>query len=199
MTCLWPNRPSPSAFRHNAAGHLPRLLTSAARQTVPFDEILVYDDCSTDDTGAVAEAYGANVVRAMQPGCSAGKNRLAEATTCEWIHFHDADDDITPDLVERVRPHLERDDAPDVLLLHFEYRDHVTGEPSASHPTTSPHAPRPRRLRDPTQGPQLRRLPPRGFLDAGGFDLDPTCSTTRTSRSTTASLSRGSGSTTSLR
>ena len=160
---------------YNAASHLPRLLTSAAEQTVPFDEVLVYDDCSTDDTASVAEAYGATVVRGdVNRGCSAGKNRLAEATTCAWIHFHDADDDITPDLVERVLPHLEGTAAPDVLLLHFEYCDHVTGE-HLGEPSYDVAL----LLRDPVRFVVRHKVPNFGvyrraaFLDAGGFDLDP--------------------------
>ena len=56
---------------YNAAAHLPRLLEFAARQTEPFDEIWVYDDCSTDDTAAVAEHYG-------RP-CGAGRGE-------SWLH-----------------------------------------------------------------------------------------------------------------
>ena len=160
---------------YNAADYLPRLLTSAAQQTVPFDEILVYDDCSTDDTVAVAEAYGVRVVRGdINRGCSVGKNRLAEATTCTWIHFHDADDDITPDLVERVRPHLECTAAPDVLLLHFEYRDHATDE-HLGEPAYDADLMR----RDPIAFVIRHKVPNFGvyrrsaFLEAGGFDLDP--------------------------
>ncbi|MEP0548297.1 MAG: glycosyltransferase family 2 protein [Rhodothermales bacterium] len=160
---------------YNASEYLPRLLTSAAEQTVRFDEVIVYDDCSADDTAAVAEAYGARVIQGdVNRGCSAGKNRLAEATACEWIHFHDADDDITLDLVERVRPHLERADAPDVLLLHFEYRDHATDE----HLSESSYDAALLR-RDPVGFVVRHEVPNFGvyrrpaFLDAGGFDLDP--------------------------
>ena len=46
----------------NAAELLPILLTSAKNQTIPFDEILVYNDCSTDNTSEVAKKYGANVI-----------------------------------------------------------------------------------------------------------------------------------------
>ncbi len=160
---------------YNAAWCLPRLLASAAAQTVPFDEILVYDDCSTDDTAAVAEALGARVVRGdVNVGCSAGKNRLAEATACDWVHFHDADDDLLPQMSERAHRWINQPAAPDVVLLHYEYRDAETnellGEPTydASLMQTDPirftltHA-------VPNFG-VYRRAP---FLRAGGFDLDP--------------------------
>ena len=72
----------------NAARQLPRLLAAAQGQTVPFDEILVYDDGSADDTGAVAEASGARVIRGdVNRGCAVGKNALAEAARSDWLHF----------------------------------------------------------------------------------------------------------------
>src|SRR5436190_15007337 len=82
---------------YNASAFLPRLLKSANAQTVPFDEILVYDDCSTDNTGEVARNLGAHVIRGDHNiGCSAGKNRLLQLTRSDWVHFHDADDYLKP-------------------------------------------------------------------------------------------------------
>ena len=82
---------------YNAALLLPKLLTSAREQAIPFDEILVYNDCSTDNTAEVARQYGATVVEGdVNSGCSTGKNRLAEVATSDWLHFHDADDDLLP-------------------------------------------------------------------------------------------------------
>lgn len=159
---------------YNAAAYLPQLLGSAAAQTVPFDEVLVYDDCSIDDTAAVAEAHGASVLRGdVNVGCSAGKNRLAEASACDWIHFHDADDDITTDLVERVRPRLTGDQAPDVLLLNYEYRDFETGDHLGA-PKYDVELMR----RDPVAFVIRYKVPNFGvyrreaFCEAGGFDLD---------------------------
>lgn len=159
---------------YNASEHLPRLLGSVAAQTVPFDEVLVYDDCSTDDTAAVAEAHGATVIRGdVNRGCSAGKNRLAEHATADWLHFHDADDDITIDFVERVKPRLGGDEAPDVLLLNYEYRDYATGE-HLGKPTYDVAL----MQRDPVAFVIRHKVPNFGvyhraaFLDAGGFDLD---------------------------
>lgn len=113
---------------YNAAAFLPRLLGSARAQTEPFDEIWVYDDCSSDDTAAVAERWGAKVVRGeTNRGCSAGKNVLAQTTGADWIHFHDADDELLPRFVELAR-RWTSDDGFDVVLFPFEERDDVTGE-----------------------------------------------------------------------
>ena len=113
---------------YNAAPWLPRLLASAHAQTQPFAAIWVYDDCSTDDTAAVASAHGAQVLRgAVNRGCSAGKNALAAHVDADWLHFHDADDELLPNFVELARGWVDRD-APDVVLFDYEYRDNDTGE-----------------------------------------------------------------------
>jgi glycosyltransferase involved in cell wall biosynthesis len=111
----------------NAASHLPRLLASIKAQSCPFDEVLVYDDASTDRTADIATAFGAVVVRAeSNTGPSLGKNVLAERTSCEWVHFHDADEALEPHFVERARAWLDSSEL-DVLLLGTEDRDDLTG------------------------------------------------------------------------
>lgn len=161
---------------YNASAYLPRLLKSAAAQTVLFDEIFVYDDCSSDDTAAVAEAHGATVVRGeVNVGCSAGKNRLAEVTTCEWIHFHDADDELYPNFVETARRWMTQDDPPDVVLFAYEYRDNETNEllnlrvfdDAALRSDPVDYAIR--EQINPFCGLYHRET----FLQAGGYDLDP--------------------------
>lgn len=113
----------------NAEWCLPRLLRSAANQTTPFDEVLVYDDCSTDQTAAVAQEFGATVIRGISNiGCSAAKNELLKQTNSRWVHFHDADDELLPNFVELAKSWTHRADPPDVVLFDYEYRDNETGE-----------------------------------------------------------------------
>jgi len=162
---------------YNAAWCLPRLLGSAAAQTSPFDEILVYDDCSTDDTAAVAERLGARVVRGdVNVGCSTGKNRLAQETGCTWIHFHDADDELMPDFVELARLWMVQGDAaPDVVLFGYEERDAASGVYIGTRQFDDEAL-----RRDPVgyairvQLNAIHGLYRRSaFLAAGGYDLDP--------------------------
>jgi glycosyltransferase involved in cell wall biosynthesis len=86
----------------NAAGYLPRLFEGVCAQTRPFDEIICYDDHSTDNTTSVASALGAKVLLPDGPstGPARARNRLAAAATADWIHFHDADDLISPTYLE---------------------------------------------------------------------------------------------------
>ena len=161
---------------YNAARHLPRLLESAANQTILFDEIWVYDDCSADDTAEVARQFGAIVVRGdKNRGCSFGRNRLAESTECDWLHFQDADDELYPSYVENAHKWMNTQDAPDVILFSYEYRQNDTNE------LISIRAYDNQRLRnDPIRYSILEQINcisglycRRSFLAAGGFDLDP--------------------------
>ena len=114
---------------YNAAAYLPRLLRSAAAQKIPFDEILVYDDCSNDTTAEVAREHGARVIRGERNiGCSAGKNVLLGVASSEWIHFHDADDVLLDGFTEEALHWIDQSDPPDVVVMGYEYRDHETKE-----------------------------------------------------------------------
>ena len=100
---------------HNAAVYLPRLFTTVAAQTRPFDEILCYDDASTDDTAAVAARLGAKVIRGEQNrGPAHARNALWRVTSADWVHFHDADDLLEPIYHEQVSA-LANDDT-DVVI-----------------------------------------------------------------------------------
>ena len=159
----------------NAAAFLPRLLESAHRQTVPFDQIWVYDDYSTDDTAVVAARLGARVVRGdVNRGCSFGKNALARTTDCGWVHFHDADDVLLPHFVLRAREWIARG-GRDVVAFGCEERDAETGEViSVAIPDEAGLS------RDPVTSTLRHKINAisgiyhRGaFLAAGGYDEDP--------------------------
>ena len=114
----------------NAANFLGRLLDSAKRQTVPFDEIWVYDDASTDGTAELAFNLGANVVHGVaNVGCSVGKNVLARKCASSWLHFHDADDALEPIFVKAARQWMLKPAAPDVVFFNYRSLSHETGAP----------------------------------------------------------------------
>ncbi|HEY0172644.1 MAG TPA: glycosyltransferase family 2 protein [Pyrinomonadaceae bacterium] len=161
---------------YNAAEFLPRLLGSVNAQTVKFDEVWVYDDFSTDQTAKVAQELGARVVRGeVNRGCATGRNALAEQASCDWLHFHDADDALHPTFVERARLWMEQGDAPDIVLFGYEERDHETGVKSDER--TYDDAALRRDAVEYTISKQVQSIC--GiyrrdlFLKAGGYDLHP--------------------------
>lgn len=83
---------------YNASRHLADAIGSVRAQTRAVDELIVVDDCSTDDTADVARSQGARVVR--QPrnmGPAAARNAGLAAATTELVAFLDADDRWLPD------------------------------------------------------------------------------------------------------
>jgi glycosyltransferase involved in cell wall biosynthesis len=84
---------------YNRADLVGRAVTSAlAQRPSPPAEIIVVDDCSSDDTGAVARGLGATVIRHEHNQGEAGaRNTGLRAANCDWVGFLDSDDEWLPD------------------------------------------------------------------------------------------------------
>jgi glycosyltransferase involved in cell wall biosynthesis len=97
---------------YNVAARLPNLLRMALNQTVPFAEIICYDDCSQDATAEIASAAGARVIRGKENrGAAYARNRLLENASAKFVHFHDAGDELAPDYNAKILPFLRDDTA----------------------------------------------------------------------------------------
>jgi glycosyltransferase involved in cell wall biosynthesis len=86
----------------NEARNLPRCLESLAG----VGEFYVIDSQSTDDTVAIAQSRGAKVVQFHYAGGWPKKRQWAMDTlpfAYDWILLLDADEVLTPDLVEEIR------------------------------------------------------------------------------------------------
>ena len=79
-------------------------IRSLQEQTLPPYDIIVVDDCSTDETAAVAEAAGAWVVRPPKnKGSKAGAQTFAlPLVATEFVMALDADTTLAPDAIERM-------------------------------------------------------------------------------------------------
>lgn len=105
---------------YNAAGYLPRLMATVRGQTQRFAEIICYDDGSTDTTVQVARDLGLEIiVGEKNHGPAYARNRLAEHARSPWIHYHDADDLLTPHYVEKISPLLT--DSVDVAVCQMDW------------------------------------------------------------------------------
>jgi glycosyltransferase involved in cell wall biosynthesis len=81
---------------HNRADLLEAALASVAAQTLPPAEVIVVDDGSTDGSAAVAERFGATVLRQPPGGVSAARNRGLAASSAPYVAFLDSDDEWEP-------------------------------------------------------------------------------------------------------
>lgn len=88
---------------YNEAETIADTITSLQNQTIRPAEIIVIDDCSTDNTAEVARALGATVIRpAVNTGSKAGaQNYALEDVKTEYTMAIDADTTVDPDAVER--------------------------------------------------------------------------------------------------
>jgi glycosyltransferase involved in cell wall biosynthesis len=85
---------------------------AAALESVRWaDEIIVVDSESTDDTVAIARRYTDHVIVRPWPGYVAQKNFAASRASHDWILSIDADERVSPDLMEEIRATLLADPA----------------------------------------------------------------------------------------
>ncbi len=93
----------------NRAALLATLLESCAAQTQEFDEVIVVDNGSTDDSVAVAERAGSRVVRLEKNlGFAAAVNRGIEAARSDWVVILNNDVTLQPDWLATILEAAER-------------------------------------------------------------------------------------------
>ncbi len=87
-------------------------LGSFSHQTRPFDEVIVADNGSTDDSAGFAERAGARVVRlGSNLGFTAAVNRGIEASSADWIAILNNDVTLEPDWLARLLDRAARENA----------------------------------------------------------------------------------------
>jgi beta-1,6-glucosyltransferase len=93
---------------YNVSGIIGRAIRSAVAQTFPPLEILVIDDCSTDNTVEVVRALGREIptLRLLSTpangGPSAARNVGLRAAKADWIALLDSDDAWKPGRLKRL-------------------------------------------------------------------------------------------------
>ncbi|MEX2578881.1 MAG: glycosyltransferase [Verrucomicrobiales bacterium] len=105
----------------NAADWVGHMLESLAVQTVPPDEVVFYDDASTDGTRAVVEGFrdrlpALTILGGDEPvGIAAARNRGNAAATSDCIAVLDADDFFAPDAIRHYHECLAEHPEADLL------------------------------------------------------------------------------------
>lgn len=97
---------------YNEGPFIDRCIASIKNQTVPFDQVIIIDDCSTDDT--LEKLLKVNqppvwmVIRLTKnQGVSAARTKGIREATGDWITFLDADDELMPDACEKMHKAIE--------------------------------------------------------------------------------------------
>jgi succinoglycan biosynthesis protein ExoO len=91
---------------YNAAETLSKAIDSALAQTGVTVEVIVADDCSTDETREITRGYGGRNVRLLtlekNGGPAAARNAAIGAASGRWIAVLDSDDTIEPGRLARL-------------------------------------------------------------------------------------------------
>ena len=102
---------------YNSADFIADAIASIVKQTHPVDEIIIVDDGSADNTEQVVQGiFGAiRYYKQANQGPSAARNQGVKMAGGDWIAFLDADDQWTPDKIEKQLAALAR--YPELQLI----------------------------------------------------------------------------------
>ena len=93
---------------YNSSATLAGVLGGAREQLEPFDEIICYDDNSSDNSAEIADELGARVIRGKRNrGALFARTALLHASRADYVHFHDDDDPLLPHFVATHKPFLD--------------------------------------------------------------------------------------------
>jgi glycosyltransferase involved in cell wall biosynthesis len=119
-----PRRPGLSVVIpvHNGGNDFEHCLRRLRDSTETDFELIVVDDGSTDNSAAIAESFGARVIRnETAKGPAAARNAGAQAATTPVVFFLDADVAVHPETVRRVADRFAND--PSLSALFGSYDD----------------------------------------------------------------------------
>ena len=108
---------------YNRAALIGETLQSALQQSRPFDDIIVIDDGSTDDTEAIVASFGGRVryVRSGNNGVQAARNLGVSLARTSHVVFCDSDDLLAPDYLASMEAALQR--RPDLPAVYSNFRN----------------------------------------------------------------------------
>ena len=116
----------------NAATFLEKSLRSALSQSVEKLEILILDDCSTDNSVEIIKCISKNYAHRLTlytspRNCGVGvmRNKALELAKGDYLFFMDCDDWITDDCIEVMLHEAKKHNADLVIGSHYDIRDGV--------------------------------------------------------------------------
>jgi len=108
---------------YNGAKYLEESLLSVVKQKVDCEiEIIVIDDCSTDNSREIAEHYTKKVFsNKSRKGAAYSRNRGVEAAKGDYLFFLDSDDYLNDDVFFKLVKIIEQDNLDMVLGMGHDF------------------------------------------------------------------------------
>ena len=106
---------------YNRGDLITETIHSAISQTLPFYEIIVVDDGSTDYTPNILRKFQSHVrvIRTPNRGVQEARNTGVYASDTDLISLLDSDDLLEPYFVQSVSEWMTKNEAADVLYVNF--------------------------------------------------------------------------------
>lgn len=138
---------------HNVARHVGACVTSIATQTFSDFEVVVIDDGSSDDSGALARQAAAgdprfHFVEQPNAGLSAARNRGLERAQGQFVVFVDSDDRLAATYLARLVQAIEDSGADWVACAILFCPPEGPGKPHDGLHGPGPHVPRAQQWHD---------------------------------------------------
>ncbi|WP_316806882.1 glycosyltransferase family A protein [Pedobacter agri] len=114
---------------YNAERYIDKFIHEIKTLNQSFDEIIFYNDASTDKTEKILIEKGYDVISGLvNKGPGYARNQLAKAARGEYLHFHDIDDEFNPDFLVLVENSLQNK-TPDLILGNADWVDESSRKP----------------------------------------------------------------------
>ncbi len=109
---------------YNTAKFISETIESVLAQTYPNWELIIVDDCSTDDTDAVVCPYLVDdriryIKNEKNSGAAVSRNRALREAKGKWVAFLDSDDLWFPEKLEKQILFMKKND------YHFSYTNYI--------------------------------------------------------------------------
>jgi GT2 family glycosyltransferase len=113
---------------HNRADLLERLLDTVCAQTLPFAEVVVVDDASTDSAADLARARGCRVIAMGEnAGFARAVNRGWKSAATEWVAILNSDVELDRHWLERLSSTVGEASFATGTIFDAENRDVIDG------------------------------------------------------------------------
>lgn len=106
---------------YNRGDLIAQTIHSALNQSVPFCDIVVVDDGSTDNTAEILRGFGdrVRVLTLSNGGVQIARNRGVEFARGDYVTFCDSDDLLEPNFVDKAAAWLGTHPETDVFYCNF--------------------------------------------------------------------------------
>jgi glycosyltransferase involved in cell wall biosynthesis len=112
---------------YNAEKYIKQFHQSIQDLQTKFDDIVFYNDGSTDNSHALLSALGYSVIDSeVNKGPAFARNQLIQYSNAAWVHFHDIDDIIYPQYLSYKLQKLQEN--YDAIICDADWVDVKTNE-----------------------------------------------------------------------